>query len=126
MASPQRPDLNPEPRADLVPPDNQPGHHPVKEQDKPDLDAFAAKLGTDPEAPSATTARKPTWPESGEAADDLGPLQAPDRDLEPEPRMVALALLPLRETVKRLEQLERSLSERLARKVRAGRGPRGR
>ena len=28
-----------------VPVDNQPGHHPAKEQDKPDLDAFAQKLG---------------------------------------------------------------------------------
>jgi hypothetical protein len=28
-----------------VPVDNQPGHHPAEEQDKPDLDAFAAKLG---------------------------------------------------------------------------------
>ncbi|MGI8809353.1 MAG: hypothetical protein ACR2KK_16245 [Acidimicrobiales bacterium] len=29
-----------------VPPENQPGHHPATEQDKPDLNAFAAKLGT--------------------------------------------------------------------------------
>ena len=29
-----------------VPPENQPGHHPADEQDKPDLNAFAAKLGT--------------------------------------------------------------------------------
>lgn len=28
-----------------VPEDNQPGHHPATEQDKPDLDAFAARLG---------------------------------------------------------------------------------
>lgn len=28
-----------------IPEDNQPGHHPAKEQDKPDLDAFAEKLG---------------------------------------------------------------------------------
>ncbi len=28
-----------------VPPENQPGHHPPKEQDKPDLNAFADKLG---------------------------------------------------------------------------------
>jgi hypothetical protein len=27
-----------------VPPDNQPGHHPDQDQDKPDLDAFVAKL----------------------------------------------------------------------------------
>src|ERR1043165_3446355 len=41
-----------------VPPDNQPGHHPPEEQDKPDLDKFAARLGVDPKAPSATAARK--------------------------------------------------------------------
>lgn len=29
-----------------VPPENQPGHHPAEEQDKPDLNAFAQKLGT--------------------------------------------------------------------------------
>jgi hypothetical protein len=29
-----------------VPPENQPGHHPADEQDQPDLDRFAAKLGT--------------------------------------------------------------------------------
>src|SRR3954470_5152183 len=45
-----------------VPPDNQPGHHPAAEQDKPDLDAFAARLGTDPKAPTATSARKPPRP----------------------------------------------------------------
>jgi hypothetical protein len=28
-----------------VPAENQPGHHPETEQDKPDLDAFAARLG---------------------------------------------------------------------------------
>jgi hypothetical protein len=170
-----------------VPPANQPGHHPPKEQDKPDLDAFAAKLGTDPKAPSATSARKPGrpkaaspksaaakttdsksapakstptkstpaksmpkpsqpaksstrpaaaagsqspaaaakiettpakrpaaapgWPESAPAAEDLGPLdQQPPTE---EPLMVSLALLPLRETVKQLERLERRLTERL-------------
>jgi len=31
-----------------IPPENQPGHHPADEQDKPDLDKFAAKLGTMP------------------------------------------------------------------------------
>lgn len=29
-----------------VPPENQPGHHPPEEQDKPDPSAFAARLGT--------------------------------------------------------------------------------
>ena len=33
-----------------VPAENQPGHHPAEEQDKPDVDAFAAKLGTMPPA----------------------------------------------------------------------------
>jgi hypothetical protein len=28
-----------------VPPENRPGHHPEQEQDKPDLDAFAQRLG---------------------------------------------------------------------------------
>jgi hypothetical protein len=31
-----------------VPPENQPGHHPAEEQDKPDLNAFAERLGTVP------------------------------------------------------------------------------
>jgi len=39
-----------EPGADAprgpVPPENQPGHHPAQEQDKPDIKAFAEKLGT--------------------------------------------------------------------------------
>ena len=33
-----------------VPAENQPGHHPAEEQDKPDDNAFAAKLGTMPPA----------------------------------------------------------------------------
>jgi hypothetical protein len=52
-----------------VPPDNQPGHHPPKEQDKPDLQAFAERLGTAPSpgddagaTPSAvTSARAGRW-----------------------------------------------------------------
>lgn len=58
-----------------VPAENQPGHHPPKEQDKPDLDAFAQKLGvveaSDGEAAS-----------DGQASSDerdAGPLQAADR-----------------------------------------------
>ncbi len=174
-----------------VPPDNQPGHHPAKEQDKPDLDAFAARLGTDPKAPGATAARKPArskaspkpaaakatgsksapakstpakstptkstpakstaakassrpvtaaqnqspaasakieptpakrpagtpgWPESAPAKDGLGPLDEPSQNREPnaqEPIMVSWALLPLRETVRQLERLERRLTDRL-------------
>lgn len=43
-----------------VPDENQPGHHPGREQDKPDLDAFAAKLGADdpPKAAKAAKTRK--------------------------------------------------------------------
>lgn len=44
-------DIGPEAPRGPVPPENQPGHHPADEQDKPPLDKFAAKLGTmDPEA----------------------------------------------------------------------------
>ena len=112
-----------------IPVDNQPGHHPAKEQDKPDLDAFAAKLGTASPAPSANRpVAAPDWPESAPAADDLGPLPDPAGDLRRaeglEPRLVSLVLLPLRETVKRLEQLDRSLTERLTERVRSARGSR--
>jgi hypothetical protein len=146
-----------------IPPDNQPGHHPPKEQDKPDLDAFAAKLGTDPTAPTATAARKPPrpaetpakatrttpkkapakatsatprktappktaptpgkLPASAPTPDAVG-MSAPAPKPEPgrgrdggttaEPRLVGLVLLPLRETVKRLEQLDRALTDRLS------------
>jgi hypothetical protein len=151
-----------------VPPDNQPGHHPEKEQDKPDLDAFAAQLGTDPTAPTATAARKPPRPAATSASattsakatkatpkktpgaanktpgparktappktmptpaklpasaptpDAVGmsaPQPEPQRDGRREPRLVGLVLLPLRETVKRLEQLDRTLTDRLAPKA---------
>jgi hypothetical protein len=40
-----------------VPPDNQAGHHPAEEQDKPDLDAFAERLGVaDPSDPPTAEA----------------------------------------------------------------------
>ena len=38
-----------------VPPENQPGSHPEREQDKPDLDAFAERLGV---VEASETARK--------------------------------------------------------------------
>jgi hypothetical protein len=162
-----------------VPPENQPGHHPEQEQDKPDLDAFAARLGTDPTAPGATAARKPPRPEretatpakttpakatpakttpakttpakttpakaaraasrrtappkaaptpgklpaSAPTPDAVGmsaPQPEPGHDARPEPRLVGLVLLPLRETVKRLEQLDRALTGRLAKQRRWG------
>jgi hypothetical protein len=168
-----------------VPPENEPGHHPPKEQDKPDLDAFAAKLGTDPKAPTATSARKaprpkatpaktgpsksasktkpakaatrpaapaeqkspaappkveatpakrpaaaPTArPESAPTPREAAQVSAPQPEPEDEPRLVGLMLMPLRQTVKRLEQLDRTLSNRLAKKARwarGGLGPRGR
>ena len=37
-----------DPDAGPVPEDNLPGHHPDHDQDRPDLDAVAAKLGTVP------------------------------------------------------------------------------
>lgn len=62
-----------------VPADNQPAHHPEQEQDKPDLDAFAARLGvaTD-ERPEAATDERPeaaTEERPGESApaDERGP-----------------------------------------------------
>jgi hypothetical protein len=48
-----------------------PGHHPAKEQDKPDLDAFAAKLGVAGDAVSEDGAAP------GER--DAGPQAAPTR-----------------------------------------------
>jgi hypothetical protein len=163
-----------------VPPENQPGHHPPKEQDKPDLDAFAARLGTDPKAPTATSARKaprpkatpaktapankaapakaatrPAGPKESpapppkvqttpakrpaaapaaqpksapspeDAAHIAAPQPAPER--EPEPRLVGLFLLPLRGTIKGLEQLDRTLTERLKKRwATGGPGSRGR
>lgn len=168
MGSPHEPDL--------VPPENQPGHHPPEEQDKPDLDAFAAKLGTDPKAPSATNARKgaasrkatpakaapakstpanatPSKPSSRPAATtpkqspaappkiEVTPAKRPAAVMAPTPEeaahfsapqpepetqdeslLVGLVLLPLRETVKRLEKLERKLTDRLATGARGSRG----
>lgn len=143
-----------------IPPENQPGHHPPKEQDKPDLDAFASRLGTDPKAPTATSARKPprpkaasaqatpaptpatpakpapakrpaaapsSRPESGPSPEDATHFSAPQPEPEPpaESRLVGLMLLPLRETVKRLEQLDRTLTERLDRKRRPATGAPG-
>lgn len=45
MSNPQGPERVEAPGGP-VPPDNQPGHHPPQEQDKPDLEAFAERLGT--------------------------------------------------------------------------------
>jgi translation initiation factor IF-2 len=150
-----------------VPSENQPGHHPPEEQDKPDLDAFAARLGTDPKSPAATAARKPPRPKAAPAkpatarkkspapppkveatpakrpaaAPTAQPASAPSPedaahfaapqptpDDEHEPRLVGLMLMPLRQTMKGLEQLDRTLSAGLSRRLRTrgGLGPRGR
>ena len=127
-----------------VPPENQPGHHPPQEQDKPDLDAFAARLGADPKAPTATSARKaPRKATPAKTAAKATPAKRPAAAPAPstedathfsvpqpepteqhrEPRLVGLVLMPLRETVKRLEQLDRTLTERLIQKHRSMRGP---
>lgn len=76
-------------RTGPVPPENQPGHHPPDEQDRPDLDAFAARL----------TAEENT---SAEAGGDQAPA-APDRPARDapapgptEPVHVRCALYPVR------------------------------
>ncbi|MDQ6725505.1 MAG: hypothetical protein M3066_04980 [Actinomycetota bacterium] len=58
MSTPYEPEHAEEPGGP-VPPDNQPGHHPPHEQDKPDLKAFAARLGTAP-ASEADTGPSPS------------------------------------------------------------------
>jgi hypothetical protein len=150
MSSPQQPDL--------APPENQPGHHPPEEQDKPDLDKFAAKLGAKPKKTPAKAASRPaaTAPEKSPAAPPkVAPTPAkrqaaaptaqaesapspqeaarisapqPEPEAEHEPRLVGLMLMPLRQTVKGLEQLDRTLSKRLSRKLQArtGLGRKGR
>ncbi len=42
---PEAPGGSAEDEAGAVPEDNQPGHKPERDQDKPDLDAFAARFG---------------------------------------------------------------------------------
>jgi hypothetical protein len=51
-----------------IPEDNQPGHHPAHEQDKPDLDAFAARLGV--------VEAEPATPESAVPSRSRRPLVA--------------------------------------------------
>ena len=118
-----------------VPAENQPGHHPPEEQDKPDLDAFAARAGTDPKAPAdkrgrkvQTASRPPARPKKSPTREAAAQISAPQPEPErqPEPRLVGLMLFPLRETVKRLGQLDRTLTERLARRSTGDRGPTGR
>lgn len=60
-----------------VPAENQPGHHPEREQDTPDLDAYAAKLGvTDEPAagaePSTSTSTSTSEAVTSEAVAGAG------------------------------------------------------
>lgn len=54
-----------------VPPENRPGHHPAEEQDEPDLDAFAERLGTaggvDGAAPARAVEEASPLPSAGRA-----------------------------------------------------------
>lgn len=68
-------------RTGPVPVENQPGHHPEKEQDKPDLDAFAAKLGVTDE-PADEVVERQLAPE-------------PERAGPPKAALVAAALAVL-------------------------------
>lgn len=46
-----------------VPAENQPGHHPAQEQDKPDMDAFAERLGVvEPSQRESTAEGRDTHP----------------------------------------------------------------
>jgi cobalamin biosynthesis Mg chelatase CobN len=45
MSNPPHPENGTDAPGGPVPAENQPGHHPAKEQDRPDLDAFAERLG---------------------------------------------------------------------------------
>lgn len=49
-----------------VPADNQPGHHPDTEQDKPDLDAFAARLSGREERSQASPEQEQAEPGAGD------------------------------------------------------------
>jgi hypothetical protein len=110
-----------------VPPENQPGHHPADEQDKPALDAFAARFGGDDRsgegegvgdvgpATGPGPAGTPAWPESGPAPPNPGPLG--QRRAETEPAYVGMALYPLRATLKGLQWLERSLTDHWSRRT---------
>jgi len=68
-----------------VPDDNQPGHHADHEQDKPDLDAFARKLGVvDTDAV-----------ETGDGADAVEPGSGPAKGLGGRGRLVAMVVAAL-------------------------------
>ena len=70
-----------------VPPENQPGHHPPEEQDKPDLDAFAEKMGVaEPGSTAAAdraTSAEPSTPgpfaQNGQGAPTVAPARGASR-----------------------------------------------
>ena len=70
-----------------VPPENQPGHHPAEEQDKPDLNAFAEKMGIAEPGTTATSERganaEPSTPgpyaQNGQGAPAAAPSRAGSR-----------------------------------------------
>jgi hypothetical protein len=109
-------------RTGPVPPENEPGHRPEHDQDKPDPDAFAAKLSgedrptsTSPAEEVQTTPAKrpagtPGWPESAPAPQDPGPLGSPEQ--KKEPVLVGMAVFGLRAARRGLEILERSVTRR--------------
>ena len=68
-----------------VPAENQPGHHPAEEQDKPDVDAFAAKLGTMPPA------EREEWEEREEREQRQAQQSAPGALAGSRSRVVAIA-----------------------------------
>ncbi len=71
-----------------VPPENQPGHHPEQEQDKPDLADFAAKLSAErgDDGSQASTEQRDEGATAGERR----------REQQRRPAWKELALLPLR------------------------------
>lgn len=78
-------------RTGPVPPENQPGHHPSDEQDKPDLDAFAEKFAADG---AAATEAGSAEVETAAAAEDRP--TGSGAGARPEPPYVRYALYPVR------------------------------
>ena len=73
-----------------VPPENQPGHHPPEEQDKPDLDAFAARFTADePQEEQPTTGHREERPNAAEERNGNG-------EGGTEPPYLRFALYPVR------------------------------
>ena len=103
-----------EPKVDAgtgpIPADNLPGHHPEHEQDKPDGDAFVAKVRA-----RAAEVAEDTGAQADTEADteaDVVDLRAADQerpDSERAERLASLVTTPLRGTAKALEELRKRL-----------------